>query len=118
MNARCRGVKRNGVPCAMPANDPDGYCWAHSPNHAEQRRLAARKAGKSKPTGEVKAIKAELRGLIEDVKSGALDPTTGNTVGRLYGVLLDYIKTERGIYLEEDLTRRVEELKGERPRAS
>jgi hypothetical protein len=35
-----------------------------------------------------------------------------------YSVLLDYIKLECGVYLEEELAARVEALKGERADAS
>ena len=36
-----------------------------------------------------------------------------------YSVLLDYIKLERGVYLEEELAGRLEDLKkSERPHAS
>ena len=35
-----------------------------------------------------------------------------------YSVLLDYIKLERGVYLEEELAARLEALKGERTNAS
>jgi hypothetical protein len=37
---------------------------------------------------------------------------------RAFSVLLDYIKLERGVYLEEELAARLEALKGERENAS
>ena len=118
MNARCRGVKRDGGPCTLPANSPDGYCWAHSPKHAEERRRMASRAGKSRGSREVANLKGELKDLIGKVEDGPLEPTRGNTMLRGYGVLLDLIKLERGIFVEEDLARRIEELKRERPQIS
>jgi len=111
LNDRCFGIKRNGEPCTMPANGPDGYCWAHSPEHADQRRRAAQKAGRAKPTAEVALIKEEIKAAIAGVQKGALDRNKARAMFTGYGVLLDYIKLERGIYVEEDLARRIKELR-------
>ena len=71
----------------------------------------ASRAGKGKANREVRDLKAELKDLIGKVERGALEPTRGNTMLRGYGVLLDLIKLERGIFVEEDLAARVEELR-------
>jgi hypothetical protein len=118
LTGRCRATKRDGTDCTLPARGPDGYCWAHSPQNAEERRRAASKAGRSRPGREVRTLKADLRELIGRVESGELEPTPANTMIRAYSVLIDLIKLERGVYLEEDLAARVEALKGERPNAS
>jgi hypothetical protein len=111
LNARCRGVKRDGDGCTLPANGSDGFCWAHSPKHAEERRRMASRAGKSRGSREVANLKAQLKDLIGKVQDGTLEPTRGNTMLRGYGVLIELIKLERGIFVEEDLARRIEELK-------
>ena len=69
------------------------------------------RAGKSRGSREVATLKAELKDLIGKVEKGALEPTCGNTMLRGYGVLIDLIKLERGIFVEEDLAARIEELK-------
>ena len=76
------------------------------------------KGGKSKAKREVANLKAELRDLIAKVEDGALEPPRGNTMLRGYGVLIDLIKLERGIFVEEDLAARIEELKREPSQAS
>jgi hypothetical protein len=86
--------------------------------NAEQRRSAASRGGKSEANREVVALKAELRELIKRVDSGEVEPTRGNTMLRGYGVLIDLIKLERGIFVEEDLARRIEELRHERAEVS
>jgi hypothetical protein len=45
------------------------------------------------------------------VESGELEPTPANTMIRAYSVLIELIKLERGVYLEEDLAARIRELK-------
>ena len=62
---RCRATKANGEPCKGTANGSDGYCWAHSPNNASERRRLASRAGKrggrGRPSVEVRQIKAKLK---------------------------------------------------------
>ena len=71
----------------------------------------ASRAGKGRANREVANLKADLKDLISKVEGGTLEPTRGNTMLRGYGVLLDLIKLERGIFVEEDLAARIEELK-------
>ncbi len=52
------------------------------------------------------------------MEDGTLEPPRGNTMLRGYGVLIDLIKLERGIFVEDDLARRIEELKRERREVS
>jgi hypothetical protein len=118
LTGQCRSNKRNGEPCTLPAIGPDGYCWAHSPKHAEERRRAASRAGSSRPSHEVRAIKDEIKTAIAGVKDGSLDRNTARAMFTGYSVLLDYIKLERGVYVEEELAARIRELQREGPDAS
>jgi hypothetical protein len=118
LTGQCRSNKRNGEPCTLPAIGPDGYCWAHSPKHAEERRRMASRAGSSRPSREVRTIKDEIKTAIAGVKDGSLDRNTARAMFTGYSVLLDYIKLERGVYVEEELAARLEALKSERPNAS
>ena len=114
----CAGTKRDGSPCTATVEPPQRYCWWHDPQNAERRRRAASRGGKSKANREVANLKAELRDLIAKVEDGALEPTRGNTMLRGYGVLIDLVKLERGIHLEDDLTARIQELEREYPQTS
>ena len=115
---RCAGTKRDGSTCTATVEPPHVYCWWHNPQHSEQRRKAASRGGKSKANREVANLKAELKELIAKVEDGTLEPPRGNTMLRGYGVLIDLIKLERGIFVEDDLARRIEELKRERREVS
>jgi hypothetical protein len=108
---QCRANKRNGEPCTLPAVASDGYCWAHSPEHASERRRAASRAGKSKPSREVRTIKDEIKEAIASVKEGSLDRNIARAMFTGYSVLLDYIRLERGVYVEEELAARLDALK-------
>jgi hypothetical protein len=78
----------------------------------------ASRAGSSRPSREVRTIKAEIKTAIAGVKDGSLDRNKARAMFTGYSVLLDYIKLERGVYVEEQLAARLEALKNERPNAS
>jgi hypothetical protein len=109
--SRCAGTKRDGSPCTATVEPPMRFCWWHNPENAAQRRRAASRGGSSRPSREVRTLKADLRELIGRVESGEIEPTPANTVIRAYSVLIELIKLERGVYLEEDLAARIRELK-------
>lgn len=77
------------------------------------RRRQASKAGRSKPSRELRDLKTEVRSAIHAVQEGSLDRNTARAMFTGYGVLLDLIKLERNVVVEEDLTARVEELSRE-----
>jgi len=95
----------------LASNGQRGLCWAHDPRNAERRRRTASRGGKAKANKEVATIKAEIQSMIAEVRTGSLPTTEANTIGRLYAVLLDYIRLERQVYVEDDLAVRIEELK-------
>jgi hypothetical protein len=88
------------------------------PKNAEERRRAASRGGRSRPSREVRLIKDEIKDTIAGVKDGSLDRNIARAMFSGYSVLLDYIKLERGVFLEEELAARLEALKGEHPNAS
>ena len=118
MAGRCRGTKRDGTDCTLPAKGPDGYCWAHSPRHAEERRRAASKAGRSRPSTEVRTIKDEIKTVIADVKAGDLDRNDAAVMIQGYRALKDFIALERAVRVEDELAAEIEEIKRERGHAS
>jgi Family of unknown function (DUF5763) len=118
LTSRCRATKRDGTDCTLPAKGPDGYCWAHSPQHAEERRRAASKAGRSRPSVEVRTIKEEIKTVISDVKAGELDRNDAAVMIQGYRALKDFIALERGIRVEDELAAELEEIRRERGHAS
>jgi hypothetical protein len=52
---RCQATKANGEPCKGTANRSDGYCWAHFPQNASERRRLASRAGKQGGRGRGRA---------------------------------------------------------------
>jgi hypothetical protein len=111
--AVCLATKRNGEPCTLSATDANGYCWAHSPANAAKRKQIAAKGGRSRrdPGGELVGVKAEIREVIEAVRSEVLERSTGAVVFQGYNTLLKALDTERRIRETEELAREVEEIR-------
>ena len=111
---QCRATKLNGERCQGTANGPAGWCWAHAPEHAEQRRRQASRAARSKPNREVATLKQDVKDTIAMVKDGEIDRNDAGVMFRGYSVLLDFIKVERGVLEVEELAREIEELRERR----
>ncbi len=110
MTSQCTATKRNGEPCTLPANGPQGLCWAHDPKNAEKRRKGASRGGKARANRELPAIKAQLERLIGQVLSGELPTGPAAVANQLINTRLRAIEQERKIRETEDLEARIEAL--------
>lgn len=104
---RCAGTKRDSSPCTASVEPPARYCWWHDPKHAEQRKRAASRGGSSRPSRELRTLKADLKELIARVDKGELEPTRANTMIRAHSVLKDFIALERQIRADDELEARI-----------
>jgi hypothetical protein len=107
---RCRATKANGTACKAPATGSHGYCWAHAPEHAEQRHRAASKAARSKPNREVRGYKQEVKSLIAAVENGDQDRADAAVILQGFRLLKDFVELERRIRELAELAARIEEL--------
>jgi hypothetical protein len=103
--AKCSGITRAGTACkGMPIDDSQ-WCYAHHPDHAHERRRhgarGGKRGGRARPQTELAALKAEVRAVIEEVRSGDLDKGVGAVLGQLYNVLLKAMSV--GLDVEERL---------------
>jgi hypothetical protein len=109
---RCRGTKRSGEPCTLPAKGSSGFCWAHNPKHAEVRSRNASKAAKAKaPSSEIDEIKTTLRKLMDGVVEGKHDKGRVSVAATVAGVLVRYLELERRVKETDELSRELEEVK-------
>ena len=109
--AICRATKANGEPCTLPANGPQGLCWAHDPANREQRRRMASRAAKSKPSRELAGIKARLEELTQEVLSGELETGRAAVANQLINTRLRAIELERRVRETDELAAELEQLK-------
>ena len=108
---RCSFIKPNGERCGGAATGSQGYCWAHAPENAEQRRRQASRAAKSKGNREVATLKAEIKQVISDVKAKDLDRNDAQAKIAGYRTMRDFIELERRVKETDELAAEIAELK-------
>jgi hypothetical protein len=115
---QCTAVKRNGEPCTLPANGPQGLCWAHDPANAEKRRRGASRGGRAKANRELPTIKALLEDLTDQVLAGDLETSKAAVANQLINTRLRAIEVERKIREGEEIEERLAALERSiRPRS-
>ena len=119
MQRQCSAITRAGTRCQRSAEGQNGLCFAHDPANADARRRTASRGGRGKANREVAVLKEEIKALIADVRAGDLDRNDAAVMVQGYRALLEFLKLERVVVVEDDLTARIEELqRGQRPHAS
>ena len=116
--AQCAAFKGNGERCKGVAIGPSGWCYQHSPAHAQERRRNASKGGKRggrgrpSPAAELEEVKALLRELTEDVLSGKRDKSIATAANLLLNTRLRAVDLERRWKETQELEERLEALEG------
>ena len=108
--ALCAGTKRNGERCTATVELPQRYCWWHDPANAEERRRAASKGGRSKPSRELVDIKRRLSELADDVLEGRVERGDGAVVSQILNVYLRAISVELQVKEQQEMEARLGDL--------
>jgi hypothetical protein len=112
--AKCTAITRGGARCKGIAIDGSGYCYAHSPDHADARRRAARKGGyrggRGRPVLTASEVADQVQDLSDKVLAGELGRADAAVCGQLLNVKLRALEVGRKLREAEDLERRMEEL--------
>jgi hypothetical protein len=113
----CRGTKRNGDPCTMPATQGSAWCWNHDPNRAEERSKNASRAASAKHSSVAQDMR-ELRDLVWEMTirliEGNLKTSASLNMTRIIQLLQTYLRAaevelasgkepERGDVLSPDM---------------
>ena len=84
---KCTAITRGGDRCRGVAIEGSDYCYAHHPDHEQDRRRAARKGGKrggrGRPTSELARLGARFEELADKVLAGEVDRAAGAVAGQL-----------------------------------
>ena len=111
---KCSAITRSGERCRGVAIDSSGLCYAHHPDHAEDRRRAARKGGhrggRGRPQAELATIKGRLSDLAEDVLEERVDKGVAAVASQVLNVYLRAVSVEMKVREVTDLTERLEVL--------
>ncbi len=116
--SQCPAITRNGGACKGWVRPGDVYCVAHDPARAEQRSAAASKAGRSKPSAEIRTLKNKLIRLGDDVLAHKVNRADASVATQAYGAAIKACEAEVKLREYEEVTlpefteivRRVEEI--------
>ena len=112
--SKCTAITRGGNRCKGDAIDSSGYCYSHHPDHAEDRKRAARKGGKrggrGRPVQELGALRDENASIREQLLKGGLQPGVASVAIQSLNVDARLISTLLRAKEQEELEARLEEV--------
>jgi hypothetical protein len=112
LSSICAATKRDGTPCTLPSNGPNGLCWAHDPKNAERRRRGQSRGGRNKPSKELAAVKQRLSDLADDVLAGEVEKGVAAITSQILNVYLRAVSVELKAREQLELIERLEALEG------
>jgi len=119
--AKCSGITQAGTACKGIPIDGSDYCYAHHPDHAEERRRhgarGGKRGGRGRPQGETHGIKELLEDLTERVLTGDLPTGPAAVANQLINTRLRAVELERKVKETEELEARIEALERAQERA-
>jgi hypothetical protein len=115
---RCAGKKGDGTPCqrivGSSVGSSQGYCYAHDPAFAENRKRAASKAARSPTTSrssrEIRQIKGRLEDLYSAVLEGSVTRQAAAVANQIANTQLRAIELERRVREQDELEGHLDEL--------
>jgi hypothetical protein len=111
---KCTAIKQGGERCKGIAIDDSGYCYAHHPDHAEDRARAARKGGKrggrGRPVSELARLQGWFEDLAEKVLSGDVERAEAAVACQLLNGARACVRDSLTAREQEELVERLEAL--------
>ncbi len=118
--ARCSAITRAGTRCRRMAIEGYEWCSSHDPNHAEARKKAASKGGKTGGRGRStpghnlaeidRILKTMIYGVLTDNEDKQVDRADAAVVVQACHCRLRLVEVERRIFETEELEQKLEEL--------
>ena len=112
--AKCSGITQAGTACRGIPIDGSDYCYAHHPDHAEQRRRHGSKGGKrggrGRPSAELGRLQERLEELADKVLAGEVERGVGAVAGQLLNGARACVRDRLAAREQEELVGRLEEL--------
>jgi len=115
-NPRCIAQTAQDTRCKNDARIGSEYCSRHSPERAELRSEAARKAARTRKMGnltlsqEASEIKARLRTLADELLAERVSPSIAAVVVQAENAILRAVEVERKVVELEEALPMLEEL--------
>jgi hypothetical protein len=111
---KCAGITRAGTACKGIPIEGSQWCYAHHPDHTEERRghgaKGGRRGGRGRPQTEIHAAKNKLWQLAEDTLTGEVDRSTAAVVAQVLNVYLKACTVSLDAQERLEILPRLEEL--------
>jgi hypothetical protein len=117
--ARCNGTRRDGAPCAAAVVLPSGFCRAHDPAGQAAVQAGRQAGGRARSTASrsfkhlppaLADVARVLGDLVDEVRSGKLEPQRAAAIASLAGKLLDYSRDAGELGEQRELAERLARL--------
>ena len=108
---KCSAITQAGAPCKGVPIEGSQWCYAHHPDHTEERRRygerGGKRGGRGRPLHEMRDLKALLEDLTERVLDGRVQTNVAAVANQLINTRLRAIELERRIKETEELEARI-----------
>jgi hypothetical protein len=111
---RCSAITKAGGACKSTPLPGSSFCFAHDPDHAEERKRfgskGGRRGGRGRPSTELARLQATFEELADKVLSGEVERGVGAVAGQLLNGARACVRDSLAAKEQEELIARMEAL--------
>ncbi len=112
--AKCAAITQAGTSCKGIPIEGSGYCYAHHPDHAAERRRygsrGGKRGGRGRPVAELGALRVENAEIREQLLEGKLPPGVAAVAIQSINTDIRAVATTLRAREQEEVTARLDEL--------
>jgi hypothetical protein len=112
---RCSGFKADNSPCERIVGESQEYCFSHNPDHADERKRNASKAGRSKSNRELRDVRRQLQEITDQTLSGKLDTKRATAATQALQAKIRAVEVERRLEELYEVEQALQELESRVP---
>src|SRR5215218_9168531 len=90
----CPAITRTGERCQRHIGEGADFCHLHDPSRADERRVLASKARRSRPLSESAALRKRLTKLLDEVLEGNSNPKVAGAVSVLANAIIGTLRLD------------------------
>jgi uncharacterized protein YceH (UPF0502 family) len=114
--AKCAGITRAGTTCKGIPIEGSTYCYAHHPDHADERRRhgsrGGKRGGRGRPVSELARLQGRFEDLAGKVLSGEVERARAAVACQLLNGARACVRDALTAREQEELVERLEALEG------
>jgi hypothetical protein len=113
---KCAAITQTGTACKGIPIEGSSYCYAHHPDHAEERRRhgsrGGKRGGRGRPVAELTRLQRRFEELAEQVLSGEVERAKAAVACQLLNGARACVRDGLTAREQEELIERLEALEG------